>query len=386
MKHVKTLKSKLSLNKQTLLIIKKPLFWIKVLAIFLVLSGISLVLLLRDPEQSALFADNVLRPIVGNQAVIALEGWVFGAEDLVNRQTKHAPKNSSYQTAVKTIPEVPAPVLVHVPADISPFIDTKNPLKDEGKWSAIANTNLYTTFIRTDAERPYAVVNLVYIPTKILSIGAVAGKKYPGGTLGKPGTGMVPESATESGKLVAAWNGGFQEKDGHYGMFANGTTYVPLIKGLGTFLIFKDGHVELKPYDGKSLSSDVLVARQNGLLLVANNRTQPTTSKGIELWAGTASGGYITWRSGLGITKDGDLVYAVGPSLTPTSLAEALRLGGSVNAMQLDINDFWVRFMLFSWDRKTNSYSYSPLIKGLANGGKQFLTGYEKDFFYAYKK
>jgi len=54
--------------------------------------------------------------------------------------------------------------------------------------------------------------------------------------------------------------------------------------------------------------------------------------------------------------------------------------------MQLDINNFWVRFILYSWNPDTKSYSYLPLTKGLPNAGKQFLTGDEKDFFYLYRK
>ena len=53
--------------------------------------------------------------------------------------------------------------------------------------------------------------------------------------------------------------------------------------------------------------------------------------------------------------------------------------------MQLDVNDFWVRFMVYQ-PNSSGGYSYTPLIKALANGGKQYLNGYEKDFFYVYKK
>ena len=44
------------------------------------------------------------------------------------------------------------------------------------------------------------------------------------------------------------------------------------------------------------------------------------------------------WRSGLGITADGALVYVAGPALDPLQLADLLARAGAVRAMQLDIN------------------------------------------------
>jgi hypothetical protein len=367
---------------------KKSLFWFKItslIAIFFVviLSG-GLVFISKSPEQSALFADNVLRPLIGDKAAIGLEGFVFNIQDNINRLYKHKPAANNYISNVKTFTTVVS--VITPPPNVTPYIDLGNPLSGEGKWKKIEGTDLFTTFIRTDSERPYSVVNLVYAPIKKLSIGAVAGTKYPGGSTFIPGSGMVPSDIQQNAKLIAAFNGGFKEKDGHFGMYVDKVTYAPLKKGFATLFIYKDGHIELSTYDGSPLSENVIAARQNGFFLVEDGKTSKTTSLGIDWWAGTATGGYVTWRSGVGVTENGDLIYAVGPSLTPTALADALRLATSKNAMELDINDFWVRFTLFTWDSKNKTYTWSPLTKGLADGGKEFLHGYEKDFFYIYKK
>jgi hypothetical protein len=92
-----------------------------------------------------------------------------------------------------------------------------------------------------------------------------------------------------------------------------------------------------------------------------------------------------TWRSGIGITKNGDLLYACGPSLIPETLAEALQRAGAVDAMQLDINPFWVRFTFFQTIGK-GQYTNTQLTPELVNGGPEFLNGYRKDFFYVYKQ
>lgn len=360
----------------------KILFYVFIVSV-VILGGI-LNSMSFDSEQAALFADNVLRPLIGDKATIQLEGFGFGIQDNINHFSKHQPTPNSYISTIKIPP--PAVSVIKLPPNITPYIDTSTSLSGEGKWDKIDDTDMYTTFIRTDPTRPYSVVNLVFIPMKKFDIAEVAGTKYPGGPNYVPGTGMIPLDIQRSGKLTAAFNGGFKEKDGHYGMYSDDVMYVPLKKSMATFFIYKDGHVEIKSYDGNPLPRNVVGARQNGPFLVFKGKTTKDTSQGVDMWAGTATGGYITWRSGLGITNSGDLIYAVGPSLTPTALADALRLATSVNAIELDINDFWVRFNLFTWNVKDNSYTTQPLIKGLANGGSGFLRGYEKDFFYLYKK
>jgi len=341
----------------------------------------------HNPENAATFADNVLRPVLGNKAVITIEGAIFGIQDSINKIKNSSPSKTNYTSNLnETTVSINRFPLALVPSDIKPFLYASDPLVGEGVWKKVSNDNLYTTFIRTDSGRPYAIVNLVYIPINSVSIGATAGTKHPGGELGKIGPGIVPKDIQESGRLLAAFNGGFQEKDGHYGMYAYGVMYVPMKKGLATVFIYKDGSVSIQRYDTSLMTDNVLVARQNGPMLIENSQVTKSTSKGIDLWAGTSAGGYVTWRSGLGITVNGNLIYAIGPSLTPQSLGEALLLGGSTQAMQLDINNYWVRFMLYSWNPNSNSYSYLPLMKGLKNTGGEFLTGNEKDFFFLYKK
>ena len=374
--------------------IKNIPLWLKILFTLLIIivlsAGFSMYQISNNPEGAALFADNVLRPILGEKLTIGLEGAVFGIQDKINRAQNADPAKKYFTSNINEAPinvssqsALPAFIL---PTNINPIVSSQNPLPDEGVWKAIEASGLYTTFIRTDSTRPFAVVNLVYIPLHNVSIGVVAGTKHPGGELKQFGPGIVPKEIQDSGKLIAAFNGGFQEKDGHYGMYVNGVTYVPLKNKLATLFIYKDGSTAIQKYDSSLMTEQVLAARQNGPLLIEGGQVVKSTSQGIALWAGTSAGDYVTWRSGLGVTANGDLIYAAGPSLTPQSLGDALRLAGSTQAMQLDINNFWVRFILYSWNPDTKSYSYLPLTKGLPNAGKQFLTGDEKDFFYLYRK
>ena len=53
------------------------------------------------------------------------------------------------------------------------------------------------------------------------------------------------------------------------------------------------------------------------------------------------------WRSGLGVTADGAVVYVAGPGLSALSLANLLVRAGAVRAMELDINTDWVDFFTY---------------------------------------
>jgi hypothetical protein len=71
------------------------------------------------------------------------------------------------------------------------------------------------------------------------------------------------------------------------------------------------------------------------------------------VWGGTCPcgpglhGSEYQWRSGLGVTADGALVYVVGPQLDPVQVADLLVRAGAVRGMELDINPTWPVFASF---------------------------------------
>jgi hypothetical protein len=139
-------------------------------------------------------------------------------------------------------------------------------------------------------------------------------------------------------------------------------------------------------YTGQKLDKDIIAIRQNGPLLIENSKIVTSSDAwNMQTWGLTTTNSMYTWRSGVGVTKDGNLIYACGPSLVPETLAKALLEAGAVNAMQLDINSTWVRFILFN-TVSNGQYAYHPLQAKMVNGGNQYLHGYQKDFFYVYKK
>lgn len=361
--------------------------YLKISAILLAVIFIGLILFIKlDTPVAAEFTDNVLRPLFGNEAVIFMEKVFYNTSDKFTQIT-YKPGSTNLFT------ENGGENLKGGNLDLTPLETTPGliPVKNEGVWfnkplKIFPNKEaLAFTFIRPDQSRPYAFVTLVQADMSLLRLGDVAGISQPGGPVGNPGPGKIPSEIVNGGALVAAFDGGFQYRDGAYGMIVGDKTYLPLKNDIGTLIGFDDGSFKIINYQGQDLGKNVAFVRQNCPILIENGELSVTNSKNKSLWGRTLTSDIYTWRSGVGVTKGGNLIYAVGNNLTPTTLAYALKMGGAVNAIQLDINPFWVRFSIFDY-QGNGGYSSTALMKGVYDGAKKFLGGYEKDFFYLYKK
>ncbi len=359
------------------------------LAIILMIGAIYFFIQTHE-EFAANLADYTLRPIIGSQATVSLEAAFFNLQDKFNQLQYLFNKSSDSVIADTKVPPFPTIQPVDTAFTLKPIppILTDSKLPGEGIWTSFVGSDeavMGKTVFRPDPERPYAVVTLVKMDMNKLSLGSVAGLREPGGPQ-NPGPGMVPMDIQNSNHLLAAFDGGFQGKDGYYGMVVGNKEYLPLQKNLATFVIHRNHKPEILRFSGKNIGDDVLVARQNGPLLIEDSQIVATSSAwDTQTWGLTTTNSMYTWRSGAGITKEGDLIYASGPSLIPETLSVALKAAGSVNAMQLDINPVWVRFVIFH-SLENGQYSFDPLTQDMVNGGYEYLHGYQKDFFYVYRK
>ncbi|MBW4061969.1 phosphodiester glycosidase family protein [Candidatus Saccharibacteria bacterium] len=357
-----------------------------------------------QPSLVANFADNYLRPAIGNRATIALEASMLSLSDHLKQLaygTIAKPNSNIFSTGPSQPATFPNPAALSPTVDATANLQALNlaplnyfqpnfaKLPGEGNWSLVelpqfkGQSLMAKTFVRPDSARSYAIVALVQMNAHQLHLHSVAGTEHPGAILGHPGPGLIPASDIASNELVAGFNGGFQYKDGHYGMVVGPTTYVPLQTGLGTLTIYKDGSLMINRYQTPASSTKPIEAiRQNGPLILDNGTvTSDAISGGYAVWGRTTTNSIYTWRSGVGLTPNGNLIYAVGPSLTAATLASALKAGGATEAIQLDINAFWVRYVTFQ-PLGNGSYSYQSILNTLANGGYAYLHGYNKDFFY----
>ncbi len=348
-----------------------------------------------DTAAAANFTDQVLRPVFGDARVVSAEQIFFNTSDVFD-QIKYAfVKPSSPLVSVNTVPLSATTTGgggSSSSLNLLPIVTTaRTPLAGEGQWQDIP-LSLFPgqivaadTFIRPDPARSYAFVTLVKMNMSKLRLWSVAGRQEPGGKAGKPGPGIIPKSVHDAGILVAAFNGGFQYSDGQYGMIVGTSTYLPLKNDLATLVGYQDGSLKIVKYEGQNLGNNIAFVRQNCPILIENGAIQVQNEANKALWGRTRTSSIYTWRSGIGVTAKGNLIFAAGNSLLPSTLAEALKAAGAVNAMQLDINSYWVRFNIFN-NYANGHYDHFSIMKGVVDGSYDYLHGYQKDFFYLTKK
>jgi hypothetical protein len=371
---------------QYIKIIKRYLKILVIGFVILVIGGFAFVKL--DTSLAAEITDKYLRPILGDRQVIFLEKMFFNSSDTISRVVYDFKKPLAPQFLNQSTDlTIPSSLGLKTLPSNSAF----TPLNGEGVWHNIP-LNIFPnkevmayTFVRPDSTRNFAIVSIVEMDTSALTIGSVAGTVEPGGKVGKYGTGKVPKAIVQSGNLVAAFDGGFQYRDGAYGMIVGQTIYLPLKNDLGTVAGYKDGSIKIFNFTGQQLGNDTTFVRQNGPMLIDNGNVTVTNADSQQIWGRVIGADTYTWRSGIGVTAKGELLFAAGNNLSPLTLATALQVAGAINAIQLDINPHWVRFNIFN-STGSGQYDSAPLNKDMQDGSKEYLNGYQKDFFYVYKK
>jgi len=250
-----------------------------------------------------------------------------------------------------------APAHLTAPAPIEPFASPAIP--GEGQWSPAGRTvggipAIYTTTLRPDAVHTSYVSGVAWMDTKLLKATLYSGSQIPGGG---PYPDTAPISANASGSLVAAFNAGFLMSGAQGGYYTDGKTVIPLRTGAASFVIYADGASTVGQWGRDvSMSSNVVSVRQNLDLLVDGGQPVPgLNGADTTKWGFTLGNQVYVWRSGLGVTADGALVYVGGPGLNITDLANLLIRAGTVRAMELDINTTWVNYT--TYDPSTGAHA-----------------------------
>jgi hypothetical protein len=230
---------------------------------------------------------------------------------------------------------------------------TPPPTPTDGTWAPAGRSvngvgALYETHLVPPGGTQEA--GIAWMDTNLLAAQLYSGSKSPGGG---PYQFTAPIQPAQASTLVAAFNGGFLMKDAHGGYYTEGKTIYPLVDGAASLVIRSDGSVTVGAWDTDvTMSSDVVAVRQNLVPLVEGGQpTAQASNPDWTVWGATCgvsscSGPGIEnqWRSGVGVTAGGALVYVLGPSLDPLQLAQLLTRAGVVRGMELDINPSWPVF------------------------------------------
>ena len=196
---------------------------------------------------------------------------------------------------------------------------------------------------------------IAWMDTRLLAGQLYSGSKSPGGG---PYQFTAPIAPAQATTVVAAFNGGFLMKDAGGGYYTEGKTVVPLVDGAASLVIDADGSVTVGAWGSDlTMTPSVVAVRQNLVPLVEGGQaTAPATSPDWQAWGNTCGAASCSptvpgieyqWRSGVGVTSTGALLYAAGPALSPAQLASLLVAAGAVRAMELDINPNWPAFVTY---------------------------------------
>ena len=108
-----------------------------------------------------------------------------------------------------------------------------------------------------------------------------------------------------------------------------------------------------------------------------HGQPNPNLSDGPE-WGTTVGNSTMVWRSGVGVDRHGDLLYAAADYRTVRGLADILIHAGAVRAMELDINSYWVTFNTYG---NPGAAHPKKLLVGMDRPAQRYLTPDDRDFF-----
>jgi len=135
------------------------------------------------------------------------------------------------------------------------------------------------------------------------------------------------------------------------------------------------------------MTSSVVGVRQNLKLIVDHGRVPAAVNQDVlGSWGATLGGSYYVWRSGLGVTKDGRVIFVYGPALNVAELAGLLQRAGAVEALQLDINPYWMSFEYYKTDGHPSDPTPANLLPTQQQTAYRYYSVYSRDFTAVYAR
>ena len=268
------------------------------------------------------------------------------------------------------------------PPNIKPFVST--PLPREGEWQDVGKTvggaqAVRVAYLRPDSQHTSLLGTVMWMDPTLLATRLVAGLQVP------PSASTPAKVPTQQyGALAATFNSGFLLKDSSGGFYLNGRTYAPLVNGQASIVLYKDGTVDVGAWGTDvSMTSQVAAVRQNLSPLVTGGKpVAGLANDSLAKWGQTLGNAVLVWRSGVGVTADGAIVYAAAPALTVQSLANLLARAGAVRAMELDINPEWTTGIFYTPAPASTLGIYPHLLLStMQRSPERYLVPDERDFF-----
>ncbi|MGN6430357.1 MAG: phosphodiester glycosidase family protein [Gaiellaceae bacterium] len=259
------------------------------------------------------------------------------------------------------------------------------PLAGEGIWKGTGPLVkgrppvLVTTF-RTELAYPRIVAYVAWFDHTRTVLAFYPGRYEPPNA---PARGPMSVPNGERWRLLATFNGGFTYIDGHNGSSIDGRVYEPLKDGLATLIGYSDGRLDIRTWTGgANTGPGVVFARQSLPLIIDNGRLTPTLNDSSQ-WGFTLGNAVRVWRTGVGIDRRGNVIYAAANDQTVSTLARILQRAGAVRAMQFDINPEWPTLIAY---RHRDRLIPTKIVPNGMQPATRYLVPDDRDFFAVYRR
>jgi hypothetical protein len=276
-----------------------------------------------------------------------------------------------------------APARTPLPSPIRPVFS--HPLPGEGQWhwagTLVAGRPpvLLTTF-RPQTDYPRVVAYVAWFDHTRTAAAWYPGRYEPPNA---PVRGPMSIPYDDRWRLLATFNGGFIHADGNNGASIGGRGYEPLQRGLATLVAYSDGRVDVTAWHGGPVAGrGVAFARQSLPLIVDHGQLSPGLDNSSR-WGYTLGNSVRVWRTGAGVDRHGNLIYAAADWQTVTSLARILQRAGAVRAMQLDINPEWPTLITY---RHRGGLQPDRIVPNYQQPPTRYLVPDDRDFFAFYRR
>jgi Phosphodiester glycosidase len=260
-----------------------------------------------------------------------------------------------------------------------------HPLPGEGFWKRTGPLVdgrppvLVTTF-RTERDYPRIVAYVAWFDHARAALAFYPGRYEPPNA---PVRGPMSVPSGQRWRLLATFNGAFTYIDGHNGSSIDGRTYEPLKDGLATLIGYRDGRVDVRTWrGGPNAGPRVAFARQSLPLIIRSGRLNPALNDSTQ-WGYTLGNAVRVWRTGVGLDRRGNLIYAAADSQTVITLAHILKRAGAVRAMQFDINPEWPSLITYS---HRGGLGPTKVVPNVQQSATRYLVPDDRDFFAVYRR
>ena len=276
-----------------------------------------------------------------------------------------------------------------IPASLSSLAGA--PIAGEGQWRVLATVNgepaIFGTFLRQSAVYSSYASGIASMDQRLVKFQLHPGSEDPGGSgWGPNGDAWIPPGLRTG--LLATFNGGFKLNASGGGFFLNGHYHGNLASGVASVVYYKDGTIKVGQWGRDfGMTSQVAGVRQNLKLIVDQGQIPSSVDSNVEAsWGATLGGAYYVWRSGLGITKDGRIIFVYGDKLNVRQLATLLQHAGAVEGMQLDINPFWMSYEYYSAGKSPADPTPANLLPTQQQTAYRYYSVYSRDFTAVYAR